>query len=305
VIIDMPGTTTREINKRLVQERDEGGAVALGRVLTLIIDVGSQDPEAAIEAANDASREHPCRVVVLTEESPEPSSELDAQIRLGGDAGASEVIILRPSKEQVAHLDTLVLPLMLPDAPIVAWWPYAVPEVPSEHPIGQLARRRITDSTECAHPTATLHALAETYQDGDTDLAWTRTTLWRGLIAATLDQPPFEPVQRAVVSGESTHPSVDLMAAWLANALHCPVEIERIPDAPAITQVRLERRSGSIVLDRPDGKTAALRQPDQPEHRIALPIRQLRECLAEELRRLDADEVYGEVLRKGMARVSA
>jgi glucose-6-phosphate dehydrogenase assembly protein OpcA len=274
-------------------------------VLTLIIDVGAQDPEAAIEAANDASREHPCRVVVLTEEHADATSRLDAQIRLGGDAGASEVIVLRPSADQVAHLDTLVLPLMLPDAPIVAWWPYAMPENPSEHPIGRLARRRITDSTECDDPTGRLRALSQTYTDGDTDLAWTRTTLWRGLIAATLDQPPFEPVQRAVVSGESTHPSVDLMAAWLAHSLHCPVEIERQPDAPAITQVRLERRSGAIVLDRPDGKTAALRQPEQPEHRIALPIRQLRECLAEELRRLDADEVYGEVLRKGMTRVSA
>lgn len=305
MIIDMPATTTRDINKRLVQERDEGGAVALGRVLTLIIDVGDQDPEAAIEAANDASREHPCRVVVLTEEHTDDTSSLDAQIRLGGDAGASEVIVLRPSSDQAAHLDTLVLPLMLPDAPIVAWWPYAVPENPSEHPVGRLARRRITDSTECSDPAGTLRGLSQTYTDGDTDLAWTRTTLWRGLIAATLDQPPFEPVQRAVVSGESTHPSVDLMAAWLAHALHCPVQIERQPDAPAITQVRLERRSGAIVLDRPDGKTAALRQPDQPEHRIALPIRQLRECLAEELRRLDADEVYGEVLRKGMTRVSA
>jgi glucose-6-phosphate dehydrogenase assembly protein OpcA len=305
VIIDMPATTTRDINKRLVQERDEGGAVALGRVLTLIIDVGAQDPEAAIEAANDASREHPCRVVVLTEEHADATSRLDAQIRLGGDAGASEVIVLRPSADQVAHLDTLVLPLMLPDAPIVAWWPYAMPENPSEHPIGRLARRRITDSTECDDPTGRLRALSQTYTDGDTDLAWTRTTLWRGLIAATLDQPPFEPVQRAVVSGESTHPSVDLMAAWLAHSLHCPVEIERQPDAPAITQVRLERRSGAIVLDRPDGKTAALRQPEQPEHRIALPIRQLRECLAEELRRLDADEVYGEVLRKGLTKVGA
>ena len=95
------------------------------------------------------------------------------------------------------------------------------------------------------------------------------------------------------------------MAAWLAQSLRCPVEIERFEDAPAITQVRLERASGDIVLDRPDGKTAALRQPDQPEHRIALPIRQLRECLAEELRRLDADEVYGEVLQKGLARIDA
>jgi glucose-6-phosphate dehydrogenase assembly protein OpcA len=305
VIIDLPKTTTRDINKRLVKERDEGGAVALGRVLTLIIDVGANDPEAAIEAANDASREHPCRVIVLTEKGPGADSELDAQIRLGGDAGASEVVILHPSEAQARHLDTLVLPMLLPDAPIVAWWPYAAPEDPAQHPIGQLARRRITDSTECASPTDTLHRLADSYSEGDTDLAWTRTTLWRGLIAATLDQPPFEPVQRAVVSGESTHPSVDLMAAWLGWALHCPVEIERQADAPAITQVRLERKSGPIVLDRPDGKTAALRQPDQPEHRIALPIRQLRECLAEELRRLDADEVYGEVLRKGMAKVGA
>lgn len=305
MIIDLPKTTTRDINKRLVKERDEGGAVALGRVLTLIIDVGANDPEAAIEAANDASREHPCRVIVLTEKGPGEDSELDAQIRLGGDAGASEVVILHPSEAQARHLDTLVLPLLLPDAPIVAWWPYTAPENPAQHPIGQLARRRITDSTECPSPTDTLHQLAGSYAEGDTDLAWTRTTLWRGLIAATLDQPPFEPVQRAVVSGESTHPSVDLMAAWLGYALNCPVDIERQADAPAITQVRLERRSGPIVLDRPDGKTAALRQPDQPEHRIALPIRQLRECLAEELRRLDADEVYGEVLRKGMTKVGA
>ena len=198
-----------------------------------------------------------------------------------------------------------MIPLLLPDAPIVTWWPYEIPDNPAEHPLGRMAARRITDTTQCAKPNAALRALAASHTDGDTDLAWTRATLWRGLIAATLDQPPYEQVTKAVVAGESTHPSVDLMAAWLAYALRCPVEIERITDAPAITQVRLERASGDIVLDRPDGKTAALRQPDQPEHRIALPIRQLRECLAEELRRLDADEVYGEVLQKGLARIDA
>ena len=145
--------------------------------------------------------------------------------------------------------------------------------------------------------------MAETYVPGNTDLAWTRATLWRGLIAATLDQPPFEPVHKVVVVGQANHPSVDLIAAWLAQSLRCPVEIERVTEALAITQVRLERTSGPIILDRPDGKTAALQQPDQPDHRIALPIRQLRECLAEELRRLDADEVYGEVLQKGLARI--
>ncbi|GAA4624154.1 glucose-6-phosphate dehydrogenase assembly protein OpcA [Cellulomonas oligotrophica] len=304
MIIDMPDTTTRDINKRLLTERDEGGAVALGRVLTLIIDADGHDPEESIAAANEASREHPCRIVVLTQKD-DGSTCLDAQIRLGGDAGASEVIVLRVAGGAGTHLDTLVMPLLLPDAPIVAWWPYDVPENPSAHPLGTMAQRRITDTSQCSSPGRSLRHLAEVYADGDTDLAWTRATLWRGLIAATLDQPPFEPVQRAVVVGESTHPSVDLMAAWLAQSLRCPVDVERQPDAPAITQVRLQRASGDIVLDRPDGKTAALRQPDQPEHRIALPIRQLRECLVEELRRLDADEVYGEVLQKGLARIDA
>ena len=305
MIIDMPETTAREIAKRLLTERDEGGAIALGRVLTLIVDTGLHDPEHAIEAANDASREHPCRVIVIARDTTDFTDSLDAQIRLGGDAGASEVILLRPRGKLDAHLDTLVLPLLLPDAPIVAWWPYEPPDVPSQDPIGRMAQRRITDTSRSSSPGVALRRLADVYSEGDTDLSWTRATLWRGLIASTLDQPPYEPVRKAYIAGESTHTSVDIMAAWLTYALRCPVEIERIPDAPAIVQVKLERASGAIVLDRPDGKTAALRQPDQPEHRIALPIRHLRECLAEELRRLDADEVYGEVLRKGLAKVSS
>lgn len=305
MIIDLPDTTTNAVNKRLVKLRDEGGAVALGRVLTLVIDIGPADIEEAVAAANDASREHPCRVIVLADDTKDRSDGLDAQIRVGGDAGASEVIVLRPSGRLREHTDTLIIPLLLPDAPIVVWWPYEVPEDPSEHPLGAMAQRRITDTTTCKDPIGTLRRLVSVYAPGDTDLAWTRITLWRGLLAATLDQPPFEPVTRAVVAGESTHPSIDLLAAWLAQELRCPVEIERQKGAKAITQVRLERKSGPIVLDRPDGKTAALSQPDQPEHRIALPIRQLRECLAEELRRLDADEVFGDTLLRGLARIDA
>jgi glucose-6-phosphate dehydrogenase assembly protein OpcA len=306
VIIDLPSTTTNAVGKRLVKLRDEGGAVALGRVLTLVIDVGTHDVEEAIAAANDASREHPCRVIVIAQaQAGTAEGELHAQIRLGGDAGASEVIVLRPSAELLTQGDTLVIPLLLPDAPIVTWWPYDPPLDPANHPLGRMAQRRITDSTACGRPLEVLRRLGSVHQPGDTDLAWTRITLWRGLLAAALDQPPYEPVERAVVSGESTHPSVDLLAAWLAEDLDCPVEIERQDDARAITCVRLQRRSGDIVLDRPDGKTAALRQPEQPEHRIALPIRQLRECLAEELRRLDPDEVYAETLVNGLPRVAA
>lgn len=297
MIINLQGTTAQHISTSLQQARDEGGAVALGRVLTLIIDVGERDPELAIEAANQASHENPCRIIVLTEDQA-PTSGLDAEIRLGGDAGASEVIVLRYSPTVAAHADTLVLPLLLPDTPIVAWWPYQAPDNPSEHPIGKLSRRRITDSTMCKNGVNTLRKLALHYQPGDTDLAWTRTTLWRGLTAASMDLPPFEPVQSVTISGQSTHPSLDVLQAWFSHTLGVPVEINRIAGAPALTEVRLDRPSGPIIINRPDGLVARISQPGQPDHSIPLPIRGLGECIAEELRRLDADEVYGEVLKE-------
>ncbi|MBN9374176.1 MAG: glucose-6-phosphate dehydrogenase assembly protein OpcA, partial [Cellulomonas sp.] len=156
MIIDLPDTTTRDLNKRLVEERDEGGVVALGRVLTLVIDVGQHDPEEAIDAANAASREHPCRIIVLSTIDERSDSHLAAQIRLGGDAGASEVVVLYPAGELQQHLDTLVTPLLLPDAPIVVWWPFEVPDDPAEHPIGRMGVRRITDTTQCSSPTSAL-----------------------------------------------------------------------------------------------------------------------------------------------------
>jgi glucose-6-phosphate dehydrogenase assembly protein OpcA len=89
VIIDLPDTTVSQVAKQLVKVREEGGAVALGRVLTLVISARNGVAEAAIDAANDASREHPMRVIVLT--TGDGKARLDAQIRIGGDAGASEV----------------------------------------------------------------------------------------------------------------------------------------------------------------------------------------------------------------------
>ncbi|NKE62635.1 OpcA protein, partial [Lentzea sp. PSKA42] len=54
MIIDLPSTTTSQINSRLVRLRDEGGATTLGRVLTLVIVTeDGQRTDAAIDAAND------------------------------------------------------------------------------------------------------------------------------------------------------------------------------------------------------------------------------------------------------------
>ena len=56
-----------------------------------------------------------------------------------------------------------------------------------------------------------------------------------------------------------------------------------------------------MQLHRPGRTVAVLSQPGQPDQQIAMPVRDLNACLAEELRRLDADEVYGEVITSGLA----
>ena len=88
MIIELPDTTTGQINNALVNSRKEGGVVTLGRVMTLVIDATGADAEDAIATANVASREHPCRIIVIAP-GDSPKARLDAEIRVGGDAGAS------------------------------------------------------------------------------------------------------------------------------------------------------------------------------------------------------------------------
>ncbi|MFF9562377.1 glucose-6-phosphate dehydrogenase assembly protein OpcA [Leifsonia sp. NPDC014704] len=307
MIVDLPATTVSNISKALVKIREEGGAVALGRVLTLIIATHLGQEEEAIEAANDASREHPMRVIVVSTEEERTHNgdgRLDAQIRVGGDAGASEVIVLRAYGETASDEEGLVTGLLLPDAPVVVWWPGIAPEKASTSPLGRIATRRITDASAQPNPQEFLFHLGQTYAPGDTDFAWTRLTLWRAQLAAVLDQPPYEPIIGVDVAGAADSPSTLLLAAWLRLQLQVPVQYDlasRAIGSGGIHGVKMERASGVIELQREIPNVARLSQPGQPSHDLSLPRRSLRDCLAEELRRLDPDDLYGEVITKGLA----
>ncbi|GAA2245856.1 glucose-6-phosphate dehydrogenase assembly protein OpcA [Herbiconiux moechotypicola] len=310
MIVDLPDTTTSKISKSLVKIREEGGAVALGRVLTLVIVTSLGEEEDAIEAANDASREHPMRVIVVSTDAHDDGStgrgaRLDAQIRVGGDAGASEVIVLRAYGAAASDQEGLVTGLLLSDAPVVVWWPGAAPDDVSASDLGRIATRRITDSSNQENPKEALLKRAASYKPGDTDFAWTRLTLWRAQLAAVLDQPPYLPVTAIDVSGASDSPSTLLLAAWLRHQLKVPVAYGTLSRAAngssGIHGVVLTRENGPIELVRDIPNVARLSQPKQPTHDLALPRRNLRDCLAEELRRLDPDDLYGEVISQGLA----
>ena len=295
MILDLPDTDTGAINKKIVELREEGGAITLGRVLTLVVAPDSESLlEESIEAANAASREHPCRViVVIPGDRLTTEARLDAQLRVGRDAGANEVVVLHLSGPLANHASSVVIPFLLPDTPVVTWWPDLAPAKPAEDPLGKLAIRRITDATNGADPLACIKSRLAGYSPGDTDLAWSRITYWRALLAATLDQAPYEPITSVLVSGLKDEPALDILAGWLASRLDCPVS-----RAVGELKVELTRASETIVLSRPqEGVTATLTRTGRPDAQIPLARRETRDCLAEDMRRLDADDIYFEALQ--------
>ncbi|WP_217185843.1 glucose-6-phosphate dehydrogenase assembly protein OpcA [Streptomyces sp. AC495_CC817] len=300
--IDLTDTTASKINKALVQGRRAIGTPAVGMVLTMVIVTDEENAYDSIKAAEEASHEHPSRtLVVIKRHARTPKdrtkSHLDAEVRVGADAGTGETVVLRTYGEVSDHADSVVLPLLLPDAPVVVWWPVDAPENPAKDPLGALAQRRITDMYAVETPLAALEQRVASYTPGDTDLAWTRLTPWRSMLAAALDQAK-ETITSAAVESEADNPSAELLARWLEARLG--VSVERVLTAgPVVTGVRLGTARGEVVIDRPEGPLATLTLPGQPSRTLALKVRVTSELIAEELRRLDADEMYAVALRGG------
>lgn len=298
--IDLTDTTASKINKALAQGRRAIGTPAVGMVLTMVVVTDEENAHDALKAAEEASREHPSRTLVVIEHaarSPRDrqGNRLDAEVRVGADAGTGETVLLRPYGEITDFIDSAVLPLLLPDAPVVVWWPVDAPDTPTEDPLGALAQRRITDLYAVEQSRPVLEARARSYAPGDTDLAWTRLTPWRSTLAAALDQARIEVVSAAVES-EAGNPSAELLARWIEARLNVPVE--RIVSAgPVITAVRLGTGCGDIAISRPEGPLATLSIPGQPTRSFALKVRTTAELIAEELRHLGADEMYAVALR--------
>ncbi len=115
------------------------------------------------------------------------------------------------------------------------------------------------------------------------------------MLAATLDLP-YPVLLSGEVLAEAGNPTADLIAAWLAARLR--ITVPRGESAgPGNTQVSFDTPEGKITLARPDGRTATLSWPGRPDRRVALHRRDSADLIAEELRRLEPDEVYGETLR--------
>ena len=166
MMIDLTETSTGAINDALRQARLRLGGVASGMVLTLVIVTDEGEQYDAVRAASAAGRQHPCRILVVIIRRPRERSRLDAEIRVG-ETSPGETVLLRMYGPLGQHADSVIAPLLLPDTPVVTWWPGSTPPpVPAEDPMGALAQRRITDAEATDSPRDFLGRLAAGYHPG-------------------------------------------------------------------------------------------------------------------------------------------
>ena len=295
-MIELTETNSSEIAAELLRARVRAGSPAMGMVMTLVIVVEEEDAEDAMRAARSAAHEHPARVLGVILGDGRGAGHVNAQVGTGS-GWTGETALIRLRGEVTKHPESVVLPLLLPDSPVAVWWPNHPPADPANDPLGRLAQRRITDAASATRgKTTAMRQQCEAYTTGNTDLAWTRITPWRALLAAALDQQPLK-VSAASVTAERISPSADLLAAWLADRLKVDVE-RHSSSGPGITEVVLETKEGPIRISRTDGKLATFSSPDRPDRPVALKRRALPELLAEELRRLDEDDIYAETAKR-------
>lgn len=287
-------TSGSAVAAAIAAERRRLGSPTTGMVLTLLILSDEDNASDATNAAVEAARQHPMRIITLIPRPGKVPARLDAQISVGGDQGPGEVAELRLRGELAGFANSVAVPLLLPDTPVVAFWPGDCPAIPADDNIGKHAQRRITDAATAKDPIAALKARSVGYRPGDTDLTWARLTPWRSVLASACDHDAPQ-VTTVTVEAEEGNPSAFLLQAWLRDCLGVDVSLNE-STGPGITAVRMTTQDGEISVSRADGVHAVLSRPGVPDAPIALRRRDFAALVSEELRRLDPDEVYGRTI---------
>src|ERR671916_372599 len=230
-MIGLWDTTGNEVVKALASERRSAGGVASGLALTLVAVVEEKKVREAEAAATIAAAAHPCRLLIVVRSDLEGRSRLDAEIVVGGRLGPAEAVVMRMYGRLALHAESVVMPLLGPDVPVGTWWPTEPPELIANDFLGVVADRRITDCAQSHDRIAALRQRANDYAPGDTDLAWTRITPWRTLLAGAFDTLDTKVVGATIVA-PATDPTAALMIGWLASRLGIRPKLEPTSDFP-------------------------------------------------------------------------
>jgi glucose-6-phosphate dehydrogenase assembly protein OpcA len=249
----------RELNdlwKQLAENAENEGHHAVTRtcVLNLIVVTGGgRAAEHATATVAQLTGRHPHRAFVISAAPAAPMDELDAWVQThcqmptpGRPQVCGEQISIEARGSAVDLVPGTLLPLLVPDVPVMLWWPRGEPaDDPRFLKFAETVDRVIVDSATFASPEAGLARMAALLNRGEasgehdrrpggtntaiSDLSWSRLTPWRELVAQFFDAPALvahlAEVTRVVVDYEARAGAAAdrsqalLLVGWLAARL--------------------------------------------------------------------------------------
>ncbi len=241
-----PEKILRELTKLWVDLGHEEGVLRACAMTLIVACEGSNDVEEAGEALAELMREHPSRAIVLrvlNEEEPKLESRVFAQCWMPFGRRQQiccDQIEISATKSRLSDVYSAMLGLTVPDLPVILWLRCGkLIKMPEFQPLLHIARSVIIDSSTLPSATEALALLETAHNEGwrVKDLAWTRITRWREIVAQTFENPAMR--ARAIKtitvrhSGDKVPAEAYYAGAWLAA---------RLPDAkllfaPAISEL--------------------------------------------------------------------
>jgi glucose-6-phosphate dehydrogenase assembly protein OpcA len=285
----------------------EGASTASGVLracsMTLIVAAeDARDAGAIGETVGELMHEHPSRAIVLKPAGAGESlsSRVYAQCWMpfgGRQQICCEQIEITTPEGQLDEVARVILGLLAPDLPAVLWarGPKWFERAGFEQ-IYPLIDKIVLDTCEFDDSSvelSTMRRLRARRHPRIADLAWARLTMWREMIAHTLEVAASASIRGIEVQyyGEAPSTSCYYMAAWLSRALPGTVSFRRVPgESGHIAGVSLAGPEFHLVFERVEGDT--VRISGASENVVVLPHATDYRAMREELTISGADPAF-------------
>ena len=250
-----PEHILRELADLWVSLGSESGAGVLRAcTLTLVVLAEASDDATALgETIAALMPEHPARtIVVRLSGAGEPALAERVYAQCWMPFGerrqiCCEQIEITVSDAALADLPSVVLPLKAPDLPVIVWSRSArLFEMPPFGAIARMATKVVVDSAKFADPKRALRLLAETARSGVPlgDLAWTRLTRWREMLARLFENRDYLAKLARISSVRVAYDGEFATSAWYMGAWI----VDALEDAGASAKVAVGAGSGAASL---------------------------------------------------------
>lgn len=244
------------------QSGAEGVILTRARTVTLLVYAATPQSAAALgDVALQTSQRHPARTILLVADPDEPAlaAAVTAScrtLRRSHKQICSEQIIVRAAPGERDRFPSVVRHLVLPDMPVVLYWPAPDRADPLLEDLRDVADRLIIDSAAFPDRGGPPDAAALLNATGDGaplgDLTWGRLTLWRGLTAQFFAPPHGDALERIrrvrTAHAATTRAQALLYAGWLTGRLRWTVTQPFRPSSGPWRAGLIDQRSRPITL---------------------------------------------------------